>query len=238
MASGPIMAADPPIRDAATIIVLRDRATRPAILMGQRGERAAFMPGKFVFPGGAIDPDDRDLPITPLDPLSDNRLAEASQLAPSTIAAAAIRELWEETGQILGHAAPWDTPPASWAGFAATGHIPHTAPLTFFFRAVTPTGAPRRFDARFLLVDAAELIGNIDDFSGAEDELSHLQWVPLADARDFDLPFITQVVLAELTAHLKQDGPPVSVPFFANDDELHMVHRLGGASTDRQPTAH
>ena len=46
----------------------------------------------------------------------------------------------------------------------------------------------------------------------------------------FDLPFITQVVLAELTAHLKQDGPPISVPFFANDDELHMVHRLGGAS--------
>ena len=46
------------IRNAATVIVLRDRHDRPAILMGQRGAKAAFMPNKFVFPGGAVDPDD------------------------------------------------------------------------------------------------------------------------------------------------------------------------------------
>ena len=95
---------------------------------------------------------------------------------------------------------------------------------------MTPTGAPRRFDARFLVADAIDLCTDPDDFSGAEDELSHLQWVPLAKARDFDLPFITQVVLAELMQYLPDSGSPKSVPFFANEDEQHLVHRLNGAS--------
>jgi len=216
------------VRDAATIIVVRDRATNPHILMGQRGTTAAFMPGKFVFPGGAVDATDADVPATTINPLCAMRLAQETSLSPDTVSAAAIRELWEETGQVLGHAAPWDNPATDWQGFAETGHIPNAAALRFFFRAVTPTGAPRRFDARFFIADARDLVGDIDDFTGAEDELSHLQWVRLTEARTFDLPFITQVVLAELIKHLPDDGPPETVPFFANADEQHLVHRLGG----------
>lgn len=219
-----------PIRDAATMIILRDRHTSPSVLMGQRGKTAAFMPGKFVFPGGAVDPNDADVPSSPLPALCADRLADRSNVSPATIANAAVRELWEETGQVLGLRQVWDIPPQGWRGFAATGHIPHASALQFFFRAVTPKGSARRFDARFLLADAADLITDPDDFSGAEDELSHLQWVPLKDARAFDLPFITQVVLAELIGHIQQGGPPKTVPFFANEDERHLVHRLGGAS--------
>ena len=219
-----------PIRDAATMIILRDRHTSPSVLMGQRGKTAAFMPGKFVFPGGAVDPNDADVPGSPLPALCADRLADRSAVSPATLANAAVRELWEETGQVLGLRQVWDMPPQGWRGFAATGHIPHGSALQFFFRAVTPQGSARRFDARFLLADAADLITDPDDFSGAEDELSHLQWVPLKDARAFDLPFITQVVLAELIGHIQQDGPPKTVPFFANEDERHLVHRLGGAS--------
>ena len=48
----------PEIRNAATVIALRDRhSDSPKVLMGQRGARAAFMPNKFVFPGGAVDAD-------------------------------------------------------------------------------------------------------------------------------------------------------------------------------------
>lgn len=220
----------PPIRDAATMIVLRNRDTTPSVLMGQRGAKAAFMPGKFVFPGGAIDENDGLVPATPITPQCNSRLMDRSSLSPTTIAAAAIRELWEETGQILGHPQVWEDPPQGWRGFAATGHVPHAGAVSFFFRAVTPTGAPRRFDARFLLADADCLVTDPDDFSGAEDELSHLQWVPLSHARDYDLPFITQVVLAELVAHIARGGPPQTVPFFANDDERLLVHRLGGKS--------
>jgi 8-oxo-dGTP pyrophosphatase MutT (NUDIX family) len=218
------------IRDAATLIVLRDATTKPSVLMGQRGASAAFMPGKFVFPGGAVDTNDATVPTAPLPELDEGRLISESALPATAIAAAAIRELWEETGQVLGAPAPWIDPPKGWRGFAATGHVPNAAALQFFFRAVTPAGRPRRFDARFFLAYATDLITDPDDFSNAEDELGHLQWVPLADARKFDLPFITQVVLAELGSHIKRGGPPISVPFFRNDDEAHLVTRLSGKS--------
>lgn len=216
------------IRDAATVIVLRDAPTAPSVLMGQRGAKAAFMPGKFVFPGGAVDHNDTVAPITPLTDLEADRLSHDSTQPPAALAAAAIRELWEETGQILGYPGHWPDPPQGWRGFAATGHVPHAQALQFFFRAVTPAGSPRRFDARFFLADAARLATDPDDFSGAEDELAHLQWVPLAELRKFDLPFITRVVLAELGRHIQRGGPLASVPFFRNEDEAQLQSRSIG----------
>ena len=219
------------IRDAATVIILRDRATAPSVLMGQRGAGAAFMPRKYVFPGGAVDPGDAAIPLAaPVPEPGAARLLEESHLAPATLAATAIRELWEETGQILGAPAEWPEPPRGWRGFAATGHRPDGSGLDFVFRAVTPPGRPRRFDARFFLADADQLRSDPDDFSRAEEELSHLHWVPLAAARSYDLPFITKVVLAELAGLIAQGGPPERVPFFRNDDEAHLVAQLGAAS--------
>ncbi len=219
------------IRDAATIILIRDRATDPRILMGQRGAKAAFMPNKYVFPGGAVDLSDNDIPLgKPLDPINETRLAEDSQRAPSAIAIAAIRELWEETGQILGTPALWPDAPESWGAFANHGMRPDASNLKFIFRAVTPAGRPRRFDARFLMADADGLTTDPDDFTDAEDELSHLHWVPLREARTLDLPFITEVVLAEVSARLGGKTPPDTVPFFRNNDEAHLVTRLAGKS--------
>lgn len=216
------------IRDAATIIIVRDRHTRPSVLMGQRGEGAVFMPKKFVFPGGAVDPNDSTVPFSaPLTPVCEKRLMEASSASPHTLAAAAIRELWEETGHIIGQRGDWPDAPQGWRGFAKAGYLPDASALTYFFRAVTPQGRPRRFDARFFVADAERLATDPDDFSRAEDELSHLQWVPLENARQFDLPFITEVVLAELERTIGNDGPPEDIPFFKNDDEAHAVARLG-----------
>ena len=67
-----------------------------------------------------------------------------------------------------------------------------------------------------------------DDFSSASDELSHLQWIPLADAWKFNLPFITEVVLAEVAAQLKNNEAPDSVPFFKNDEGESLFLRLRG----------
>ncbi|QFS81685.1 NUDIX domain protein [Roseivivax sp. THAF40] len=218
------------LRDAATVIVLRDRATRPHVLMGQRGAKAVFMPSKFVFPGGARDPGDGSVPLARgLSDLCRDRLAEDS---PPDIAAAlpltAIRELFEETGQILGAPGDWPDPPADWRDFAATGHRPSAEALQFVFRAITPPGRPRRFDARFFLADADALASDPDDFSAASDELSHLRWVALDEVRALDMPFITEVVLAEIAARAADPAPPSSVPFFRNDDEESLFLRLRG----------
>ncbi|MGI3166206.1 NUDIX hydrolase [Pseudooceanicola sp. 200-1SW] len=220
------------LRNAATVIALRRRDGQREVLMGQRGARAAFMPGKFVFPGGAVDPGDAAVPLAaPLPPLCAERLAEdcAPGLAPA-LAAAAIRELWEETGLVLGRPGAWDGAPADWQSFAATGHVPDASALRFVFRAVTPPGRPRRFDARFFTLDANRAIaGDLDDFAAASDELSYLQWIPLPEARAFDLPFITEVVLAEVAAR-DSDEAPLNVPYFAQGEEAQLFRRLKGRS--------
>jgi 8-oxo-dGTP pyrophosphatase MutT (NUDIX family) len=219
------------IRNAATVIVLRDRMGDPSILMGQRGAKAAFMPNKFVFPGGAVDPHDGAVPLaSPLNDLCHSRLADdAPNGLQHALAAAAIRELWEETGLVLGTAGEWDgTPSQDWHGFAKTGHLPAAGDLQFVFRALTPPGRPRRFDARFFLVDADAIQGDLDDFAHASDELSHLQWIKLNDARKFDLPFITEVVLAEVASRATDTNAPDSVPYFRNNDESSLFLRLRG----------
>ncbi len=227
---------DRPIRDAATVIALRrDGDGEPRVLMGRRGHKAAFMPGKFVFPGGAVDPEDAAVPLVRLpDARSMARLArDAAAGLPEALVAAAIRELWEETGQALalrtGEAPASSTAPArlseSWRSFFDAGFRPSGAGMEFVFRAITPPGRPRRFDARFFTVDATAFATDPDDFSRASGELGHLQWIPLSEVRRFDLPFITRVVLAEIHERL-ENGTDMGVPFFRTIDGLSWVSRL------------
>jgi 8-oxo-dGTP pyrophosphatase MutT (NUDIX family) len=217
------------IRDAATTILTRDIDGQAHVLMGQRGAKAAFMPNKFVFPGGAVDPGDGDITLhAPLNaPCRDRLTSQTHSTNAEALAVAAIRELWEEAGLILGHQKDWsETLPSDWETFAQRGYIPSAQGMSFVFRAITPPGRPRRFDARFFMIDAAEVVGDLDDFSAASDELSHLQWIAIEDAKGLDMPFITEVVLAEVAQNLKSGTPPDSVPFFKNDDEEALFLRL------------
>jgi 8-oxo-dGTP pyrophosphatase MutT (NUDIX family) len=217
--------ADPePIRDAATVIVLRGGPGAAQVLMGQRGAGAAFMPSKYVFPGGAVDPSDALVPLAAgLNPVCAGRLATGT--APHALAAAAIRELWEETGLALGRPGKAALP-EGWEGFAARGLVPDAGAMRFVFRAITPPGRTRRFDARFFLVDASGIAGDPDDFGAASDELGHLHWLPLAGTRHLDLPFITEVVLAEVAALSGHMGPPPPVPFFDNSGPAPVFRRI------------
>lgn len=209
----------PQVRDAATIILVRRTGPAPQVLMGQRGNTAAFMPDKFVFPGGAVDPDDfamlGDIPAGP-----ETRKRLAVDTPPELVDAlprAAVRELWEETGLMLGRpdpAAAGRRVPAAWQGFFEEGLVPNGAALRFVFRAITPPGRPRRFDARFFLAEASDVAGRDDDFGKAGDELRHLQWLDLAAARGLALPFITEVVLGEIEALLESGALDRPVPFF------------------------
>ena len=211
--------AGPPVRDAATVILLRRGAAGLQVLMGQRGAGAAFMPDKFVFPGGAVDAADIGLlPDPPLEPETARRLAvETAPDVARALPLAGIRELWEETGLMLGLPDPDAAArpvPEPWRAFFAAGLVPHSAALSFVFRAVTPPGRPRRFDARFFVADAAALPGQHDDFTAAGSELRHLQWIDLDAARALPLPFITEVVLAEIAATAAGAAEPRPVPYF------------------------
>ncbi len=204
---------DTPVRDAATIIVLRDPTGTPSVLMGRRGAGAAFMPDLYVFPGGAVDAGDAEVPLArPLPEPCRSRVGPRS----SAVAAAAIRELSEETGLHLGVPGQWHTPPG-WESFAALGLRPDAGALRYVFRAITPPGRPRRFDARFFVVDAGALAEG--DLSAASGELSDLRWLPLRDVADFAVPQITRHVLGTVAARLPDIGAPAEVPFFRAEGE-------------------
>ncbi|MBV0890413.1 NUDIX domain-containing protein [Paracoccus sp. Z118] len=211
------------IRDAASVLVIDRRAKGgPAVLMGMRGAGAAFMPSKYVFPGGAVDPGDALIECAAPDPTCLGRLdahlrAESGARGPA-IAAAALRELAEETGLLVGEPG---RAARNWPEYERAGMTPDPSALIYVFRAITPPGRPRRFDARFFMIDAVNIAGDIHDFGNASDELSHLHWVGLSEARRLNLPFITEVVLAEVQALIAtaRGGPlrpPDSVPFFDN----------------------
>lgn len=218
-----------PIRDAAAVILVRDGPDGPRVLMGQRGAAAAFMPDKFVFPGGRADPADAGADLdAPLNDLCARRLAcDAAPGLDRALPAAAIRELAEETGLMLARTGRWRQPaPPDWAGFAAAGLRPDAGPLGFVFRAITPPGRGRRFDARFFLAPATAILGDPDDFARASGELSHLHWVPVDRARGLNLPFITGIVLAEVGFLLRQGGPLPPVPFFDNAGPTPRFRRI------------
>lgn len=195
-----------PIHAAATLVIWRAGISGPQVLMGQRGAAAAFMPSKYVFPGGRVDAGDAGslalLSAPCLHRLSLHPLPGGPEV--SALIGAALRELTEETGLSLHPAAE---------------------ALRFIFRAITPPGRSRRFDARFFLVSASHLAEAPDDFAAASGELSHLHWIGLAEARALDLPFITEVVLAEVTALLKGQDQP-GVPFFDNAGTIPQFRRL------------
>jgi 8-oxo-dGTP pyrophosphatase MutT (NUDIX family) len=169
-------------RPAASLLVLRRTAAGPEVLMGLRGAHHVFMPNRLVFPGGAVDPADYGAPCaSPLRPDVRRRLEVAADAAlAAALGAAAARELDEEAGLSLG------TPP-------------HLAGLDYLCRAITPPGMPRRFDARFLVVDETEVSGTL----GGDGELEGLGHIAVADALALDLAGATRGVLQRLLAWME-----------------------------------
>ena len=210
-------------KDAATLILV-DRAGRvPKVLLGKRHHGHKFMPGKFVFPGGRVDPADRRMPVArPLDPATEahlmKRLQRPSAAKARAFALAAIRETFEETGLLLGvrERATAKVPRGPWTAFAEADILPDLGALHFIGRAITPPGRPRRFDARFFTMDASAIAHRIEGVTGPDAELVELVWMPLADAKALDMPAVTGVMMEELDARIA-DGfaHDLPVPFYS-----------------------
>lgn len=166
--------ADVPIRDAATVVLLRDGADGLETFLLQRNGETAFGPGFYVFPGGAVDEADADLEGY-CDGLDD---AEASRCVGVTrgglaLWVAAVRECFEECGLLLATdqsgrdlAASRDLAAdraALNAGSLAFGSFCRQAGLRlsldrllYYNHWTTPAGPPRRFSTRFFACAAPQ----------------------------------------------------------------------------------
>ena len=147
-----------PPRASAAVVPWRRRDGRLEVYWVRRSEAVSFMPGWHAFPGGAVARGDAELP-----------LAGVEAGVEPAIAAAALRELWEETGVLVAAAAGNDEdrgariapealartadPAALAAVLREHGLALDASPLVPAGRWLTPPFAPLRFDNRFFLLE-------------------------------------------------------------------------------------
>jgi 8-oxo-dGTP pyrophosphatase MutT (NUDIX family) len=208
-------------RDAATLILLDRVGGELRVLMGRRHAKHAFMPGKFVFPGGRTEASDARIALSqPLDAGEIEKLtAGGARVSPSrarAIAMSAVREAYEETGLLVGRRAGFRTPVADWQGFVEHGVEPAPDRLRFIARAITPPGRVRRFDTRFFAAWRSDVAVELPD-GGPTRELEEVVWLSIEKARETDIPAITRTILGELDRRLAGDPqlrPGAEVPFY------------------------
>ena len=168
-----------PLRDAATVLVLRDGDDGLEVFMLRRNLNSDFVGGAYVFPGGAVDPADRHADLEPLcegrtDADASRRLGvESGGLA---FWVAAIRESFEEAGLLLAYDTDGEfvdldnaADVARWSahrtevdqGRRRIVELCSTEALRlavdrmhYFGHWITPEGAPRRYDTRFFVTGA------------------------------------------------------------------------------------
>lgn len=214
-------------RDAATIMLIDRAGPKPKVLMGRRHAGHKFMPGKFVFPGGRIEAQDRNMQAaTELHADTQKKLlervTEPSAERARGFALAAVREMAEETGLLLGmKQADAPQPPAEdWKVFAEAKIHPDLAQMHFIARAITPPRRPKRFDTRFFTADATLIAHKIEGVVSEASELVELVWIPIEDARQLDMPAITGVILEELAARVAAGmAHSLPVPFYYMVDQ-------------------
>jgi len=190
-----------PIREAATLVLLRERALGTEVFMVRRTTSAVFSAGAHVFPGGALD----DALLDRCEGLDDLRASKVLGLVSGGLGyfVAAIRECFEEAGMLLArrerhadgelvrlddaHVAQRfdDHRDALCRGTRSFLQICRAESLTLatdllapFGHWVTPLGPPRRFDTRFFVAHAPDA----QDASHDGQETTEAEW-----ARPIDL---------------------------------------------------
>ena len=227
MSRPPLTVAAVTPRLAATTLIVRDGEPGLELLMVRRSLTASFMPGAYVFPGGAVDsadssPSHQAACDEPADQLA-RRIGEVTQVGELALAyaVAALRECFEECGLWLG-AADHHQPRNGWASLRArlqTGEtlaaLAHeaggqlaTSVLQPWSRWVTPVGLPKRFDTLFFVVRAP--VGQRPEVDAGE--TTTLAWVHPAAALDrhregaFPMEFATVSTVRSLQPFASADA--------------------------------
>ena len=191
--------------DAASLLLYRCVNGRDEVLMGRRPSRSSFMPDVYVFPGGAVDAcDARAKPSTRLaEQCAEHMAVGGSAVRAQTLAMAAVRETYEETGLLIarpGH--PGGVKDDSWQAMASHGVSADLSIVKYLARATTPADQPKRFNARFFMCDAADVHNLNPDNLKVNDELLDLRWMPSNNPDELPLRSVTKFILAELDTWL------------------------------------
>ena len=206
MASLPVPAADaashspssrrPPLtpRAAASLVVVRAAPIGIEVLLLRRAERGDHNSGAWVFPGGLVDPGDRechDCCAGIDDAAASARLGLAQGGLDYYVAA--LRECFEECGLLFAEPerdaastaqlAEWRVPlhrgERRLADLCAQHGLKLAADrLAYFSHWVTPVGRPKRFDTRFFIAEAPAG----QEASHDDNEMVEQQWLRPADA--------------------------------------------------------
>jgi 8-oxo-dGTP pyrophosphatase MutT (NUDIX family) len=195
---------------SATLLLLRDGPSGLEVFMVKRHHQIDFASGALVFPGGKVDPHDRDPRVRTL--CDGGAIIDDERLS---LAACAIREGFEESGILLargatglvdgaraGALAPWREPlnagQKGLAEFLVTEQLRLAVDaLVPFAHWITPAFMPKRFDTHFYLAAAPE--GQLGRHDGSESVDS--VWVnpleAISDAR-WTIIFPTKMNLIKL----------------------------------------
>ena len=173
----------PVVRDAATVMLVRDGDDGLEVFMLRRNLDSDFVGGAYVFPGGAVDEADRHEDLGPVcEGRTDFEASAALGLHPPegglAFWVAAIRESFEEAGVLLAYDRDGTIvdlrDPDQEARFTAHRRAVDTGQrrlvdvcadeglrlavdtMHYFAHWITPEGAPRRYDTRFFVARAPE----------------------------------------------------------------------------------
>lgn len=189
-----------PAKPAATVVLLRDAPAGPQVFLLRRVATMAFAAGRYVFPGGSVDPEDTKLPDSawagpPVAAWS--TLLRADPALVRGLVAAAVRETFEESGVLLAGPAAGevvaDVTGPVWEArrrglvsrelsfarlLAETGLLLRSDLLRAWAHWITPEIEERRYDTRFFV--AALPAGQRTRDVGGESDRT--QWLSPAEA--------------------------------------------------------
>jgi len=189
-------------RDAASVLLYRKQGDKTLVLMGRRPSKSRFMPDVYVFPGGAVDAADaRAKPATTLSDECAHHMAVAgSRARAQTIAMAAVRETFEETGfKITCRGHPGSVQDETWQTMATQSVSADLSKLSYFARAITPATERIRFHARFFICHMEDIDGSSAYALTQTEELLDLRWVPIENPDDLPLRGVTKFLLKEFS---------------------------------------
>ncbi|MXP20880.1 NUDIX domain-containing protein [Gordonia sp. HNM0687] len=158
-----------PLRDAATVVLVRDTAAGPEVFLQRRVKQMAFAGGVTVFPGGGVDPRDAEADVDWTGPGA-GRWAEAfhtDEHTAQSLVCAAVRETFEECGVLLASRADGSFPDPDAFTAERAGLVDKSLSFAQFLRDaglslradllrplahwITPILEKRRYDTRFFL---------------------------------------------------------------------------------------